>query len=75
MGVTEGEQSCLHQLREENILSDQNKLRMLISSIKSVCLSPLIRLLHNTEDGDRQTCGGVQKGKEENKKDCLSIWL
>ena len=68
VGVAEGQQSRLHQLREENILPDQNKLSVLLSSLTSVCLNPSIRLLHNTEDWNHQTCG---EGRGENNKRIL----
>lgn len=70
VGVAEGQQSRLHQLREEDILPDQDKLCVLLSSLTPVCLNPSIRLLHHTEDWDHQTCGGRKQ-----QEDSLKIWI
>lgn len=69
--VAEGQQSRLHQLREENILPDQDKLCLLLSSLTSVCLNPSIwLLLHHTEDWDHQTCRGRKQ-----QQGSFKIWL
>lgn len=69
--VAEGQQRRLHQLREENILPDQDKLGVLLSSFASVCLDASIRLLHHTEDRNHQTCG--EKGLALIKLSGLSL--
>lgn len=70
VGVAEGQQSRLHQLREEDVLPDQDELCMLLSSLASVRLNPSVRLLHHTEDWNHQTCRG---GKQQ--EDSSWVWL
>lgn len=64
VGVAQGKKSRLHQLREEDVLPDQNKLCVFLSTL-TIWDHPSIHLLHYAEDWNHQTC---MKIEHENTK-------
>lgn len=74
VGVTERDESRLHQLGEEDILPDEYKLCMLLSSLTYIWLNPSIWLLHNTEDWNHQTCPSGKRNISGKNVDCTS-WI
>ena len=70
--VAERQQGRLHQLGEEDVLPDQDELGVFLPSLEPVRLDPPVRLLHHTEDGNHQTCGGREGEQQE---DSFNAWL
>ncbi len=53
--VTQSDQCCLYQLREEDILTNQHKLSMAVGMPLTVTSYARICMLHHTVDWDHQT--------------------